>query len=232
MPKTSPNRQLPNAELQAGSERYCHRFGRPFDSRLDYQRIVSCRHTSRRIAAAYEAAPVLDRTAVPAYRRFREETWWQLDFLTRPRARGGLGFTVVISPLDPYRNVRELLAELADRRLRIWASAGCGNPHPWLSEHDNDAFRAVHDGFGHGATGRGFDPDGEEAAWWKHAALYSPLARRALLTETRGQTCALFEGPQVGFAPQKAVLLDPRFADRRTLHLDAGCDGRCVKWAA
>lgn len=215
-----------NAALRQGARHYRQR-QRVKTPSIDVRAVVACPALSRAIADAYLAAPVFQSAAKPAYRALRDETWRQLDFLTRPRHKRGLGFTVVISPLDPYRDVGELLADLAGRRLCIWATAAGDNQHPLLSEHDNDAFRAVHDAFGHGATGRGFDADGEEAAWWKHRAMYSPLAQRALLTETRGQTAALFCGPQAGFAIQKAALLDERFGERSTLHRRA-CTGRCL----
>lgn len=219
-------RPKPDAALQAGVERYGVLHGLPA-ARIGTASVVACPTLGRQIAAAYEAAPRLDERARPAYAAFRDETWRQLDYLTRPTGKDGLGFTVLITGDDPYQNIDELLADLAVRRLRIWATTACGNPHPLLSEHDNDAFRAVHDAFGHGATGGGFDADGEEAAWWAHRRLYSPQAARALLTETRGQTNALFYGPQAGFAVQKAALLDERFGARSTLHRRP-CGGRCV----
>ncbi len=51
----------------------------------------------------------------------------------------------------------------------------------------NDVFRFVHDFFGHGVRGNSFGPTSEENAWDVHARMYSPLARRAMTTETRGQ---------------------------------------------
>ena len=52
----------------------------------------------------------------------------------------------------------------------------------------NDIFRFVHDKFGHNERGNGFGAIGEENAWDVHYRMYkSPLARRALTTETRGQ---------------------------------------------
>src|SRR6476659_2128677 len=51
----------------------------------------------------------------------------------------------------------------------------------------NDKFRAVHDYFGHCAAGYGFGPRGEENAWNAHSQMFSPDARRAMTTETRGQ---------------------------------------------
>ena len=51
----------------------------------------------------------------------------------------------------------------------------------------NDVFRFVHDFFGHSKEGNSFGPIGEENAWAVHSRMYSPLARRAMTTETRGQ---------------------------------------------
>jgi hypothetical protein len=51
----------------------------------------------------------------------------------------------------------------------------------------NDIFRFVHDFFGHAKLGNGFGAVGEENAWNVHSKMYSPLAKRAMTTETRGQ---------------------------------------------
>ena len=58
----------------------------------------------------------------------------------------------------------------------------------WERTQIADKFRAVHDYFGHIKDGNGFRAGGEENAWRSHAAMYSPLARRAMTTETRGGT--------------------------------------------
>jgi hypothetical protein len=84
--------------------------------------------------------------------------------------------------------------------------------HPLLSVNDNNMFRAVHDFFGHAGSGRGFLADGEEAAWISHSEMFSPLARKAMTTETRGQNSWVNkygkspDGTQ-RFAEQKAFLL-------------------------
>jgi hypothetical protein len=98
----------------------------------------------------------------------------------------------------------------------------------------NDVFRIVHDMFGYIKEGNGFDPSGEDNAWRSHYAMYSPAARPAMTTETRGQSewvnfgphgesnrAALY-GPQsvssntggagVIYAPQKIGLL-PKWAE-------------------
>lgn len=45
----------------------------------------------------------------------------------------------------------------------------------------------MHDAFGHGIRGNSFGALGEEVAWGSHAQMYSPLARIAMTSETRGQ---------------------------------------------
>lgn len=82
----------------------------------------------------------------------------------------------------------------------------------------NDIFRAIHDYYGHAKEGVGFRADGEENAWRSHAAMFSPLARLAMTTETRGQNSWLNYGPHgdknqtartedTVFAPQKSGIL-------------------------
>lgn len=96
----------------------------------------------------------------------------------------------------------------------------------------NDLFRFVHDFFGHTERGNGFGPVGEENAWDVHARMYSPKARRAMTTETRGQNSWVNFGPQMrnedgslkkkgdpgylspkdrAFAPQKMALMPEEF---------------------
>jgi len=82
----------------------------------------------------------------------------------------------------------------------------------------NDVFRIVHDYFGHIKDGNGFRSDGEDNAWRSHSAMYSPLARRAMTAETRGQNSYVNFGPngefnrtasagETKYAPQKVGLL-------------------------
>lgn len=166
------------------------------------------------IADAYVAAPVRDERAYRAYAAFCRETVRQYHLLVGRPEFGGLGVAVRVVDEDPYAEVESMLEDLRRRRLKVWASAATGNPHPYLSDNENDMFRAVHDVFGHAACGRGFDRHGEEAAWLKHRTMYSPLAVRALTTETRGQNCAqIFRCGGGRFPEQKAALLPKRFSD-------------------
>jgi len=53
----------------------------------------------------------------------------------------------------------------------------------------NDVFRAVHDINGHNLSGRSnFTSEGEQKAFLQHRKMYSPLASKAMFTETAGQT--------------------------------------------
>jgi len=78
----------------------------------------------------------------------------------------------------------------------------------------NDIFRIVHDYFGHAKEGLGFRAGGEENAWRSHAAMYSPLARRALTTETRGQNSWVNYGPK-GESNRTASAADTVYADQK-----------------
>jgi hypothetical protein len=84
----------------------------------------------------------------------------------------------------------------------------------------NDAFRAVHDAFGHFGPGNPFfRAPGEERAWLEHSRMYSHDARGAMTSETRGQNSWLNFGP---FAEQNRTALgaDTVFADQKTGLLD------------
>lgn len=78
----------------------------------------------------------------------------------------------------------------------------------------NDIFRIVHDYFGHAKEGVGFRAAGEENAWRAHSAMFSPLAQRALTTETRGQNSWLNYGPY-GKSNRTAKTEDTHFADQK-----------------
>lgn len=84
-----------------------------------------------------------------------------------------------------YKSSKEMLEDaLQNKRLTVFQG---GEPHPALGKTSNEQFRAAHDYFGHGTTGSSFGPKGEELAYGAHSQMYSPLARLAAATETRGQ---------------------------------------------
>jgi hypothetical protein len=181
---------------------------------------------ARRIAADYLAAPEYQKEAEPHYRALVEETKRQFDFMTSPRSKGGMGLDVEVTAGDPYskpsnipnslygapdpagmmRDVRE------NNRIKVLSSELTGG-HPFLTNDENNMFRAVHDVFGHAATGRGFDAHGEEAAFRSHFSMFSPMARGAMATETRAQNSvnSFVKTPQElakgDYADQKVVVL-------------------------
>lgn len=79
----------------------------------------------------------------------------------------------------------------------------------------NDVFRIVHDYFGHIAEGVGFRANGEENAWRLHSQMFSPEARRALTSETRGQNSWVNYGPH-GEQNRNAPTEETIFADQKT----------------
>lgn len=143
---------------------------------------------------------------------------------------------------DPYKASPRLATEDVRNNHHMWVYptyAGYGSGDP-ISEDDakknpllqltgetwngipvtvNDVFRAVHDYYGHAKEGVGFRGDGEENAWRAHASMFSPLARMAMTSETRGQNSWLNYGPHgeknrtartedTIFAPQKIGIMD------------------------
>jgi hypothetical protein len=73
-------------------------------------------------------------------------------------------------------------------------------------ENYNSIFRAVHDFFGHLASGGHFGWNGETQAYYSHAAMFSLEARRALFSETVAQQC--WYAIHKDYAPQKCVWYD------------------------
>lgn len=81
----------------------------------------------------------------------------------------------------------------------------------------NDAFRVVHDAYGHFGPGNPFfRAPGEERAWVEHSRMYSPEARAAMTAETRGQNSWVNNGP---FAEQNrnASGADTIYTDQKNL---------------
>lgn len=137
---------------------------------------------------------------------------------------------------NPYKNSKELHNDIINNN-HLWyfpTDQGYGSDnkeipnHPLLQGtgymHDdnellaNDMFRIVHDINGHHIGGQsGFGPTGEHRAFLTHRQMYSPLAQRALASETLGQNSWVNFGPhgehnranpsQTIYADQKAGLL-------------------------
>jgi hypothetical protein len=151
------------------------------------------------LTAAYEALPLSDPEAFPAYDQLAAQVAEQYEYLTKD-----LGVEVRFVDTDPYRDAGEMVADVNRGVLEVLRTSATGS-HAYLSDEANDQFRAVHDAFGHAAIGRGFDRNGEEAAFQSHAEMFRGDAVRALAMETRGQNAVLITTGD--FPPQKVGLL-------------------------
>ena len=202
----------PVDQVVRGARAYTQQAGlAPLD--VEPQHALMTQPASQAIGQAYDRMPAFDSGALPAYHAMREETMRQFDHMTKPVSRGGMGIDVESVNHDPYGggNVNKAVGEfhndvVNNSRMKVMSTASTGG-HPVFSNDDNDAFRAVHDVFGHLGSGRGIDFDGEEAAYQKHSQMFSPLARQAMATETRGQNSALrmhgdFQDQKVGILPE------------------------------
>lgn len=187
---------------------------------------------AQHVARQYQQAPDHMEEALPHFQAMREEIGRQYDFMTKPVHRGGMGISVESASGDPYTtstgapNSKAMMRDVHENsRIKVLPTAVTG-AHPFFSNDENDAFRAVHDVFGHAGTGRNFSADGEEAAWRAHSAMFPRDARRAMTTETRGQNSVNnFGGLAPGeFAPQKIAILHPStgLVGRRSLHRALG----------
>jgi hypothetical protein len=203
----SPGNRLFNKPLERVAQianRYYERvFGKPRPKYYGSEKIDEAR--AKRIANAFAAMQhnPNDPKVREAYEAMAAETLEQYkDFLEA-------GYVVEINNEEPYRNSREMIEDLRkNKRMKIFSTeSGFGDTqisqeqraeNPLLRDSGfkdvngqtmlvNDVFRAIHDFFGHAELGNSFGPKGEENAWNVHARMYSPTARAAMTTETRGQ---------------------------------------------
>lgn len=129
----------------------------------------------------------------------------QYDHLTRPVEQGGMGVQHTVTAEDPYPSGGHMAEDLGRGQLKTFAADSTGT-HEYFSQDQTDKFRAVHDVFGHAATGRSFSRHGEEAAYLSHRQMFPPEAHEALTSELRGQNAYLNYGPG-GFASQDGKLI-------------------------
>lgn len=181
--------------------------------------------TATRIAAAYEALPVLDTSVdtLTSYAALEHEINLQWDYL---RYEYGLLMEPWGREGQPYVNSAMMRLDVS-KYMHLWFFTG-GEVHPLLGKigddglSANDKLRAVHDVFGHAAGGFEFGPNGEESAWFAHSRMFSPRALPAITTETRGQNSWVNYGPyshlpvkERPYAVQKAALLPKEFWYRK-----------------
>jgi len=187
-----------------GAKEYAFKKGLKPDETIDYTKVVANRERASRIADIYDTLPKMDRDAVDEYEALASEVEEQFDYMTKT-----LGVKVEFVAEDPYKTSKEMFEDVSRGTLKVLQTETTG-AHPLFSDAQNNKFRAVHDYFGHAATGRGFGQDGEEAAWVHHSQMFTLKARAALTTETRGQN-SFFNNRGKQFADQKVALLPEEF---------------------
>jgi broad specificity phosphatase PhoE len=230
-PAPAQKRPPGNTEVQTVANAYNAQQGLPPVDHSQYHPVDE--NFGRRVADAYDALQE-DNSNDPrvraAYQAFVRETKAQWDHLVA----NGYKLEPWTQPGQPYANSREMVADVRNNKHLYFFTGG--EPHPFLSAIDpdtglsyNDEFRAVHDVMGHAAAGYGFGPRGEEGAHDVHSQSFSPLAREAMTTETRGQNSWVNFGRQnydaegnplhipateKPYATQKVDLLPPEFQTR------------------
>jgi hypothetical protein len=201
-PDFKHSKAKPVAFLEAGRKRWIAEHHLPGET-VDFQKVTADPDLAKKVSAHYNALPSYDKKAEPAYRALADEIDKQYEFLTKK-----LGVKVTVTDKDPYHNVDELIADLNNHKMSVLSTKSTGG-HPIFTNEQNDRFRAVHDAFAHAGTGRGFDRNGEEAAFQAHyGMMHTDLARQALATETRGQNSVLITTGK--FPEQKVAVLPHR----------------------
>jgi hypothetical protein len=224
----------PDPRIREIARQYMASSGLPYNPPTKYAKVDPGR--SKRIAAAYDA--MTDNPDDPltkaSYSALAKETMAQYQ------AAKAAGFKAEFwhpsKQEDPYKASPRLAVEDVRNNHHMWvyptyAGYGSGEitdedvkKNPMLQgtgEHwngipvtVNDVFRAIHDYYGHAKEGVGFRADGEENAWRAHASMFSPLARMAMTSETRGQNSWLNYGPH-GEANRGARTEDTVFAPQK-----------------
>lgn len=231
---------------------YAKRAGIQFKPLTDWKKVDKER--AARVAAEYAAmahAPG-DPQVAAAYAAMIKETSAQYEEILKSGLK-----VEFIRGADPYAASPRLAVLDMTENNHLWVFStrdGFGSnatfdpkDNPLLAETKfeisgekalaNDIFRVVHDYFGHAMYGAGFRADGEENAWRAHSQMYSPQARRAMTTETRGQNSWVNFGPH-GEKNRSASGSETVYADQKTgllpawvMHDGAPQDGEQIKAA-
>lgn len=211
---------------------YMEKAGLPYRPLTEYARVDVAR--AEKIADAFDKMKHDPKNPAvkAAYDAMIKETLTQYEEILKTGLN--VEFIDFAKQGDPYSNspYEAVLDVVENNHLYVFSTRdGFGsnedfNPvdNPLLQETEyeisgqtalaNDIFRAVHDYFGHVKNGVGFRANGEENAWQSHAAMYTPLARRAMTVETRGQNSWLNFGPH-GEKNRTAKIEDTVFADQK-----------------
>ena len=188
--------------------RYTIRAGLPYEPLREYAPVDE--DVARRIAVEYWRT-LLTIPLQAAYEAMAEETKEQYKAIL------DTGLEVqFIKGKDPYGNPRNAILDVVNNNHMFVFSTkdGYGSEESLTADLSrNPMFRKQNSGLLMAtrccsmtylglstitldtSNGVGFRARGEENAWQSHAAMYSPLARRAMTSETRGQNSWVNFGP-------------------------------------
>lgn len=166
-----------------------------------------------------EYAPIIQQLGIRNYDDLVEASYKQLEKETVDQFKA---LPVKMSFHDGslnYKDSNEMLRDIiGHNHLTVFRG---GDKHEFLNKVDpqtglnsNEMFRAVHDYFGHAVKGNPFGAKGEEIAWASHEQMFSPLAKIAMTTETRGQNSF------VNYTPINAELVS-QMEDLRRMQREA-----------
>jgi hypothetical protein len=221
----------PNPKIRKIASSYMKKAGLPYNPPKDFKPVDKDRAT--RIAAEFDKMKHdPDHPNVKAsYAALAKETMDQFHHIKK----SGLKISwIKDGQEDPYKKTPHLGALDVKNNNHLWAyktDSGFGSGdddttknHPLLAKTGvvedghhmvvNDAFRVVHDYFGHFKEGLGFRANGEENAWRHHSAMFSEKARPAMTSETRGQNSWVNYGPH-GEHNRKASAADTHYAPQK-----------------
>ena len=221
----------PNEKIRGVAKSYMKSAGLPYNPPKDYKEVDKGRAT--RIANEFHNMKHDPNhpDVKASYDALAKETMDQFHHIKK----SGLKVSwIKDGQKDPYEKTPHLVSKDVKENNHMWAfktdhGFGSGDEdtskdHPMLQKTGhvedghhmcvNDAFRVVHDYFGHCKEGFGFRANGEENAWRHHASMYSPKARGAMTSETRGQNSWVNYGPH-GEKNRKANAAETHYAPRK-----------------
>lgn len=153
---------------------------------------------SAKIAKAFLDTPedLQDKEVKQAYRAFKRELINQFRLLSKV-----IKFEFTTD--NPYENSKAMFEDInINGRLKVFTG---GEYHP-VMQGINKIFRAVHDCFGHYVNFNSFSFEGEYNAYLHHKQTFSPLAQKALFTETIAQNSYYRVHKQ--FSEQKTIIIE------------------------
>jgi hypothetical protein len=161
--------------------------------RADPNEIADLGRTVEKQSGVPNNAP-LSTSQQASYAALHRDIEDQYSALTRPKDKGGMGVNVEVTADDPYPTPMAMRDDFEkNNRLKVYSTANTPTyDNPAMPPEINDKFRAVHDTFGHLATGRNFSRHGETGAFEHHRQMFSPESHEAMTSELKAQSAALY----------------------------------------